>query len=84
MQDVEIYIGETRTLSGTVGFVISDVIEDLSQNFNENRWILNRVIVNTTTGVSGLVTRIYIRHFVADKPIRTIFCWRHLHNTTKP
>ena len=59
MQDVEIYIGETRTLSGTVGFVISDVVEDLSQNFNENRWILNRVIVNTTTGVSGLVTRIY-------------------------
>jgi hypothetical protein len=59
MQDVEIYIGETRNLSGTVGFVISDVIEDLSQNFNENRWVLNRVIVNTTTGVSGLVTRIY-------------------------
>ena len=59
MQDVEIYIGETRTLSGTVGFVTSDVIEDLSQNFNENRWILNRVIVNTTTGDSGIVTRIY-------------------------
>ena len=59
MQNVEIYIGETRSLSGTVGFVTSDVIEDLSQNFNENRWVLNRVIVNTTTGESGIVTRIY-------------------------
>jgi hypothetical protein len=59
MQDVEIYIGETRSLSGTVGFQATQVIEDLSQNFNENRWVLNRVIVNTTTGDSGLVTRIY-------------------------
>ena len=59
MQDVEIYIGETRSLSGTVGFQVGQVIEDLSQNFNENRWVLNRVIVNTTTGDSGLVTRIY-------------------------
>ncbi|MGI9555489.1 MAG: hypothetical protein ACR2M9_01395, partial [Cyanophyceae cyanobacterium] len=59
MQDVEIYIGETRSLSGTVGFQVGQVIEDLSQNFNENRWVLNRVIVNTTTGESGIVTRIY-------------------------
>ena len=59
MQDVGIYIGETRSLSGTVGFQSGQVIEDLSQNFNENRWVLNRVIVNTTTGDSGLVTRIY-------------------------
>ena len=59
MQDVEIYIGETRSLSGTVGFQVGQVIQDLSQNFNENRWVLNRVIVNTTTGESGIVTRIY-------------------------
>ena len=59
MQDVEIYIGETRSLSGTVTFQISDVIEDLNQNFSDNRWIVNRVIVNTTTGESGLVTRIF-------------------------
>ena len=32
MQDVEIYIGETRSLSGTVGFQVGQVIEDLSQN----------------------------------------------------
>ena len=58
MQDVEIYIGETRTLSGTVTDEASTFIRDTSQNFNENRWILNRVIVNTTTGDSAIVEQI--------------------------
>ena len=58
MQDVEIYIGETRSLSGTVTGAASTYITDTSKNFNENRWILNRVIVNTTTGVSGIVEQI--------------------------
>ncbi|MDB4486498.1 hypothetical protein N9014_00130 [bacterium] len=58
MQDVEIYIGETRSLSGTVTGRASTFITDTSQNFNENRWILNRVIVNTTTGASGIVEKI--------------------------
>jgi hypothetical protein len=59
MQDVEIYIGETRSLSGTVTFQVTDIIQDSNQNFSDNRWIVNRVIVNTTTGDSGLVTRVY-------------------------
>jgi hypothetical protein len=58
MQDVEIYIGETRSLSGTVTGAASTYITDTSQNFNQNRWVLNRVIVNTTTGASGIVEEI--------------------------
>ena len=58
MQDVEIYIGETRSLSGAVTYQVGLTIVDSNQNFSVNRWIVNRVIVNTTTGASGLVTSI--------------------------
>ena len=58
MQDVEIYIGQTRSLLGTVTYQVGLSLVDSNQNFQENRWIVNRVIVNTTTGASGLVTSI--------------------------
>lgn len=70
MQDVEIYIGETRSLSGTITFGTSSNLSDNTKNFNDNRWVIEKMIVNNTNGNSAKVVGIYSDStIVIDRPV---------------
>ena len=70
MQDVEIYIGETRSLSGTITFSTSSNLSDNTKNFNDNRWVIEKMIVNNTNGNSAKVVGIYSDStIVIDRPV---------------
>ena len=58
MQDVQLYINEEKSLSGTVTFSISYSISDNTKNFYENDWVVNGVITNIASGVTANILSI--------------------------
>ena len=48
----------SSSVSGTITDAASNYIEDLGQTFTENRWVINSVIVNNTTGEEAVVVKI--------------------------
>ncbi len=59
MQDVQLYIGGSLSLSGTITFSTSNALTDNNRNFNSHPWIIGQTIVNNTNGKIATVLSIY-------------------------
>ena len=59
MQDVEIYIGDSTALSGTITYQTGNNLTDSTKNFFSNPEIVGNIIVNNTNGKRATVTGIY-------------------------
>ena len=59
MQDVEIYIGDSTALSGTITYQAGNNLTDSTKNFFSNPEIVGNIIVNNTNGKRATVTGIY-------------------------
>tara|TARA_R110001632_G_scaffold56504_1_gene138330 strand:+ start:217 stop:2637 length:2421 start_codon:yes stop_codon:yes gene_type:complete len=59
MQDVEIYIGDSTALSGTITYQAGNNLTDSTKNFFSNPEIVGNIIVNNTNGKRATVTGVY-------------------------
>ena len=59
MQQVQLYIGNKETLSGTVTYSTSNNISDNTKNFYQNDWVVGATIKNVQTGVTATILSIY-------------------------
>ena len=59
MQEVQLYIGNKKTLSGTVTYSTSNNISDNTKNFYQNDWVVGATIKNVQTGVTATILSIY-------------------------
>jgi len=59
MQDVQLYIGGSLSLSGTITFSTSSTLSDSGNNFNSYPWIVGQEIVNNTNGKIATVVSIF-------------------------
>ena len=59
MQQVQLYIGNKKTLSGTVTYSTSNNISDNTKNFYQNDWVVGATIKNVQTGVTATILSIY-------------------------
>jgi hypothetical protein len=59
MQDVQLYINEEKSLSGTITYSTSYNISDNTKNFYENDWVVGAVITNIASGETANIVSIY-------------------------
>ena len=50
MQDVQLHIGGSLSVSGTITFSTSSTLSDNNNNFTSHPWIIGQTIVNNTNG----------------------------------
>jgi hypothetical protein len=59
MQDVQLYINEEKSLSGTVTYGTSYNLSDNTKDFNENDWVVGSKITNIASGETANIVSIY-------------------------
>ena len=73
MQDVQLYINEEKSLSGTVTYGTSYNLSDNTKDFNENDWVVGSKITNIASGETANIVSIYSSVTIVLDKLITVF-----------